>query len=273
MKPLPSPGSDIPALGREHHVELERYSGPLDLLLWLIRQEEVGIHDIPISRILDRYLEVLKTLQFLDLDQAGEFLVMASTLMRIKSRSLLPTEDPLDDEDLDPRFDLVRKLLEYRKFKDISEELRSRAEDWAERYPPGRAPELPGTPPDEIPLTDISLWDLAEAFNRIIEEVGVDFDRTIIYDDVPIEVHMEQIVTRLERETRVQFAQLFAGSPDRAHIAGLFLALLELIKQNRARAFQEKAFAPIEILLNEEPGEEAEQPPAPSTPSDPTGND
>jgi segregation and condensation protein A len=239
----PPPGQDDPAspeLGREHRVELEPYSGPLDLLLWLIRQEEVSIHDIPIARILERYLDVVKTLQFLDLDRAGEFLVMASTLMAIKSRALLPRDDPLDDDELDPRFELVKKLLEYRRFKEVSSELSGRAGDWAQRYPPGRAPDLPGTPPEEVPLSEVSLFDLALAFSRVMSEVGADRDVAIVYDDVPVETHVREILATLGARRRMPFSELFPREADRMRIAGVFLALLELVRQHRVRAFRRR---------------------------------
>ncbi|MHC4470287.1 MAG: segregation and condensation protein A [Planctomycetota bacterium] len=246
---------DAPGLGRDHRVELEPYSGPLDLLLWLIRQEEVDIHDIPIALILERYLEVVKTLQFLDLDRAGEFLVMASTLMQIKSRSLLPRDEPLDDEELDPRFELVKKLLEYRRFKEVSGSLSERAGEWARRFPPGRAPDVPGVPPDEIPLAEVSLFDLALAFSRVMSEVGVDRDVAIVYDDVPIETHVREILSTLEARQRIPFSELFPRIDDRVRIAGIFLALLELIRRRRVSALQKAPFEPIELLLR--PEEEA----------------
>lgn len=234
-------------LGKDHHVELDPYSGPLDLLLWLIRQEEVDIHDIPIARILDRYLEVLKTLEILDLDQAGEFLVMASLLMQIKSRSLLPRDETLEDEELDPRFELVKKLLEYRKFKEVSEELRERATDWSHRFPPGKAPDDPGRAPEEVPLAEVSLFDLALAFSRVMEEVGTGRDIRIVYDDVPIETHAAEILQTLGARRRMPFVELFPKGADRMWITGVFLALLELLKQRRVRAFQDEPFGTIEV--------------------------
>jgi segregation and condensation protein A len=250
------PEATLPAgrtqLGKEHRVELEQYSGPLDLLLWLIRQEEVDVHDIPIARILERYLDVVKTLTMFDLDQAGEFLVMASVLMEIKSRSLLPRDEPLDDEELDPRFELVKKLLEYRRFKEASGQLEEMAGEWSLRYPPGRHPELPGAPPDEIPLAEVSLFDLAMAFSRVMSEVGVDRDIAIVYDDIPIERHVEEILDVLAERPRLPFVELFPPESDRMRIAGLFLALLELIRRRRVRAFQREPFAPIELAVRED---------------------
>jgi len=235
------------SIGKDHRVELERYSGPLELLLWLIREEEVDIHDIPISLILDRYISVLSSLETLDLDQAGEFLVMASRLMQIKSRSLLPREDPFEDEELDPRFELVQMLLEYRKFKEVSENLRSRAEHWALRFPPGRQPERPGVPLDEVPLADVSVLDLTLAFHEVMKDIGDGRPTEIIYDDTPIETHMEEIVTRLSKTRRLPFFELFSGTTKRPRIAGIFLALLELIKQRRVRARQDRPFGRIDV--------------------------
>ena len=235
------------SIGKDHRVELERYSGPLELLLWLIREEEVDVHDIPIARILDRYLEMLQTIEVLDLDEAGEFLVMASLLMQIKSRSLLPRDEPLDDEDLDPRFELVKMLLEYRRFKDVSEELRVRSEEWSLRFTPGKPPEFPNLPPDEVPIADVTLWDLALAFQNVMNEIGTPGPRAIVYDDTPIEVRIEEILARMAEVRRLPFSELFRLKADRLTIVGIFIALLELIKQRRVRAVQPHPFAPIEV--------------------------
>ncbi len=241
------------SLGKDHRVELERYSGPLELLLWLIREEEVDIHDIPIARILDRYLEIMQTIEALDLDQAGEFLVMASMLMQVKSRSLLPRDDPLEDEDLDPRFELVQMLLEYRRYKEVSENLNARAADWARRFPPGRQPEQPGVPLDEIPLEDVSLVDLAIAFEKVMRDIGAERPTEIVYDDTPIETHMEEIVHQLTERRRLPFSDLFSRTTDRPRVAGIFLALLELIKQRRVRARQNRPFGTIEVEFADVP--------------------
>ncbi len=239
------------SIGKDHRVELEKYSGPLDLLLYLIREEEVDIHDIPIARMLERYLEVLQQLETLDIDQAGEFLVIASLLMQIKSRSLLPREDPLEDEELDPRFELVQMLLEYRRFKEASEELKARSSEWEHRFAAARGPDMPGPAPDEIPMAEVSVWDLAVSFQRLMDEVGVPTEREIVYDDTPVEVHMDEILDTIGRRDRVPFRELFPKQPQRHLVAGLFIALLELIKQRRVRALQEKAFAPILVERRE----------------------
>jgi segregation and condensation protein A len=146
-------------------------------------------------------------------------------------------------------------LLEYRRFKEASEDLRARSESWSARFPPGRAPDLPGPSPEEIPLGDVSLWDLALAFNRLMEEVGADRSSRIVYDDVPVEVHMDGILGTLAEKRRVPFRALFPEHPDRSTIAGVFLALLELIRQLRVRARQEKAFGEIEVELAPPPAE------------------
>jgi segregation and condensation protein A len=254
-------------LGRDHRVELDPFSGPLDLLLWLIREEEVDIHDIPIARILERYLAMLQTLTTLDLDQAGEFLVLASTLMEVKSRSLMPREELMEDDELDPRFELVQKLLEYRKFKEVSEELRRRAEHWSGRCPPGPPPDVPGIPPDEVPLAEVSIFDLAFAFQRVLAEVGGRAPRSIVFDDVPIEKHMESILAVVPEEGPAPFRSLFPGDADRLRITGLFLALLELIKQHLLRATQVAPFSEI-LITRREPEPVPAGNPAPVAPSE-----
>ncbi|MEN8148494.1 MAG: segregation/condensation protein A [Planctomycetota bacterium] len=246
------------SIGKDHRVELEKYSGPLDLLLYLIREEEVDVHDIPIARILERYLEILHQMESLDLDQAGEFLVIASLMMQIKSRSLLPRDDPLEDEELDPRFELVQMLLEYRRFKEASEELKAKSAEWEHRFAAARGPDLPGPAPDEVPVADVSVWDLAVAFQRLMDEVGVPKEREIVYDDTPVEVHMDEILDTIGIRDRIPFRELFPKEPQRHLIAGLFVALLELIKQRRIRAVQEEPFAPILVERREAEPEAAE---------------
>ncbi len=256
-------------LGRDHRVELEPYSGPLDLLLWLIREEEVDIHDIPISRILERYLETLQTLTVLNLDDAGEFLVMASTLMEIKSRSLMPREEAFEDEEFDPRFELVQKLLEYKRFKEVSEELRRRADHWAQRHPPGMGPDVPEIPADEVPLAEVSILDLALAFQRVLAEVGGGRTRSIVFEDVPIEEDISSIMTTLTDRGRTPFRALFPPEAGRGRVTGLFLALLELLKRRRVRALQTEPFGPIVVEPREGEPEPAPAAPPPEPPPPP----
>lgn len=236
----------------DYRVQLDVFSGPLDLLLYLIRRDEVDILDIPLARITEQYIEHVRLLQQLDPDTAGEFLVLASTLIELKSRSLLPSP-PLEDLDdtADPRAPLVRQLLEYKRFKDAAQQLGRAADDRAARYvrrPATRPKELEG-----LELEEVQVWDLLTAFGRVMTAIGRGpGQQEIRYSDVPIELHAAEIVAILEREGPATFESLFDGQADRMQVVGRFLALLELIRARRVRAEQEKTFGTIYVFLLEE---------------------
>ncbi len=236
----------------EYRVQLETYSGPMDLLLYLIRREEVDVYDIPISRILEQYIGYVRLMEELDPDGVGDFLVLAATLMEIKSRLLLPTPPPeVDDgEMLDPRADLVRQLLAYRTFREAAGALRDRGDLWASRF--GRSGiEMPdGEQEPDVDLEEVQVWDLLTAFNKLLASVG---QRTVahevIYDDTPITLHAADILDRLEREgPTLLFEQIFEGR-SRGEMIGLFLALLELIRQKRIRVQQDELHGQITVFL------------------------
>ncbi|MFW6133679.1 MAG: segregation and condensation protein A, partial [Planctomycetota bacterium] len=158
----------------DYRVQLDVYNGPLDLLLYLIRREEVDIHDIPIARITEQYLQYVNLLKALDPNLGGEFLVLATQLMEIKTRMLLPAPEALegdgDADALDPRAELVRQLLEYKAFKDAAGDLAEAAEQQALRFP--RAPARPEADDDEVDLADAQVWDLFDAFSKLMESIG-----------------------------------------------------------------------------------------------------
>jgi segregation and condensation protein A len=193
----------------EYRVNLDIYNGPLDLLLYLIRREEVDIYDIPIARITAQYIEYAEMIQQLDPNLAGDFLVMAATLIEIKTRMLLPTAVAEDGEeeisDLDPRSELVRQLLQYKAFKDAAADLED-AQIAQEKKHPRRptTPELPDQP--DKSLEDLQIWDLFDAFSRLLESIGaVDPTHDVIYDDTPIYVHAEDLLDRLTLEGPIRF--------------------------------------------------------------------
>jgi len=246
-------------------VNLEIYNGPMDLLLYLIRREEVDIHDIPIARITGQFVEHVETLRQIDPDMAGEFLVLATTLMEIKTRMLLPRPelDADDGDPIDPRADLVRQLLEYKAFKDAAAELRGAAAEQALRFP--RRPAAAEADDDGADLDDVQLWDLVEAFNKLLSAVGQDAGVTeIIYDDTPIELHAADIVDRLEREGNLTFSQIFAGRTKRMELIGLFLALLELARRHRIFMEQNRPFDEIYVFLNTDAPTDVAETPAPA---------
>ncbi len=234
----------------DYRVALDVYNGPLDLLLFLIRRDEVDIYDIPIAHITGQYLEYVDMMKALDPEAAGEFLVLAATLMEIKSRLLLP-KPPIeeDDEDLsDPRLELVRQLLEYKKFKDAARTLEDRAHEQALKHP--RMPVMPETEEEEFDLENLDVWNLYEAFNKLLKQTGLaEYKHKIGVDDTPISLHAEDILDSLEHAGGKQKFEDIFGGRDRAEMIGLFLALLELIRQRRVRVAQDRPFASIDIVL------------------------
>jgi len=237
-----------------YRVELEAYSGPLDLLLYLVKRHEIDLHDIPIATLTEQYLTHLKTLEIMNVEHAGEFLVMAATLVEIKSLMLLPR--PEDDQDAtdaaedptDPRYELVQQLLAYKRFKDAANTLEQRQQSWAQRFP-ARPKKQQATPDDQAEamdyeLEDVQALDLCAAFARVLESIGQSRTHDVTYDDTPIALHAADIVDRLKREAEKQGAQageaigltlrqLFEGRTNRSELIGLFLATLELVRQNR----------------------------------------
>ena len=236
----------------EYRVNLDVYNGPLDLLLYLIRRDELDIYDIPIAHITEQYLRYVEMLKGLDPNLAGEFLVMAATLMEVKTRMLLPSPPPEEGGEagvlLDPRAELVKQLLQYKAFKDAAGDLREAGELQALKFP-RPAPEGPSDRA-EIPIEDVQVWDLVDAFGKLMEAIGQrPTHQEVIYDDTPIELHAADIVDRLQREGGLTFEQVFEGRTLRTEIVGLFLALLELVRQKKIRAVQEGNFGRIVVTL------------------------
>jgi segregation and condensation protein A len=235
----------------EYKVKLDVFTGPLDLLLYLIKRDEVDIQDIPIARVTDQYLQYMRLLEQLDANAAGEFLVLAATLIELKSRALLPTP-PLEagEEADDPRAVLVRQLLEYKRFKDAARALGHAADERAQRWvrrPADLPPELQG-----VELEDVEVWDLLEAFGKVMSSIGQGPGRhEVRYDDTPIELWAAEIVAALERDGPTTFQALFAGRQVRLELVGLFLALLELVRAHRLGAEQDRAFGVIYLFLLE----------------------
>lgn len=256
----------------DYKVALDVYNGPLDLLLFLIKREELDIYDIPIARITEQYISYVNLLQEVDPEAVGEFLVMAATLMEIKSRVLLPrppVEEATEEDLSDPRLSLVRQLLEYKKFKDAARNLEHSAAERALRHE--RQPVMPPQSPDQIDLENVDIWSLFEAFNRLLQQIGKGGAvHQVNVDDTPITLHAADIADALQRSGGQQrFEELFGGR-SRAEMIGLFLALLEMIRQRRVRAIQERALsaimielldaAPLDAVDEVEPGPEDNRP-------------
>lgn len=263
----------------DYTVQLDAFHGPLDLLMHLIKRAEVDIIDIPIAAITDQYIAHLKGLDRIDIETAGEFLVMAAMLMEIKSRMLMPPAERSAASDgageaeaisgldaSDPRYELVKQLLAYKKFRDAAENLAERREEWLQRSPLARialaiaksqgaeeAPDDHEPPPTD--LEDIGVWDLFEVFQRITE--AVDFgrlgDHKVEYDDTPIVLHEADLLDQLSRAAggRLSLRAACAGRT-RGEMIGLFLATLELVRQHKVRVIQDRVHDDILLEHREE---------------------
>jgi len=249
----------------DYRVNLEIFAGPLDLLLYLVRKEEVDIYDIPIAKITEQYIHYIEMLKSLDIDLAGDFLVMAATLMQIKSAMLLPQAEPdqLGVEDLsDPRVELIRQLLEYKKFKDAANLLEAAADEHKERFtrPDSIIERLKPDAEPEIDIEQVSVWDLLEAFDSICKATGSLADIRHIKDDTPIDLYQIELLQWLQTEGPMSFERIFESRVNRAVMVGLFLALLELIREELVWAKQSKSSSSIYLRpLTEEPAEQAVQ--------------
>jgi segregation and condensation protein A len=227
-------------------VQLEIFEGPLDLLLHLIKKNEVSITDIPIAAITEQYLATLEVMQSLNLDVAGEFLVMAATLVHIKSRMLLPLTDDEDDEEEgpDPRAELVRRLLEYQRFKDAADQLERRdvlARDvFVRAAPPAEDVDPPG-------FREVSVFELLTALRRVMERLPKDAVHEVTLEKITVREKMTLLLDILRARGPVLFEALFAEVKTRMEVVVTFLAMLELVKVRAIRIFQEEMNGPIQI--------------------------
>lgn len=229
-------------------VQLEIFEGPLDLLLHLIKKNEVSITDIPIATITEQFLATLELMQSLSLDVAGEYLVMAATLMHIKSRMLLPAgaDEEDDEEGQDPRADLVRQLLEYQRFKEAAEGLEKR--EVLKRDVFVRSPE----PPEEVETVgfeELSLFDLISALGKVLERFPEESVHEVTLERVSVRDKMNALLDHLHRAGKVVFQSLFEGAASRMEVVVTFLAMLELVKIRAVRVLQEERVGPILIEL------------------------
>ncbi|REJ86570.1 MAG: chromosome segregation protein ScpA [Planctomycetota bacterium] len=240
-----------------YRVQLELFEGPLDLLLYLVRRNEVDVVELPIARITAQFQEFLEILQMIDLDIAGDFVVMASTLAEVKSRLVLPQpEEEAAEEEIEPllegddaRSELIQRLLDYKKYKDAATDLEDRAAEWQERYP-RLSDERPKVAKDHAAdrIKEVELWDLISALGRVLRRSDVQEEQRIRYDDTPIHVYVDQIGTRVRAEGPVRFSTLFDSETIRSKIVGMFLAILELLRHHGFRATQESVFGDITVF-------------------------
>ena len=234
-------------------VEIPIYRGPLDLLLYLVRKHELDIVDIPIAQVTHQYLEYLEILKALDVNSVADFLEMASTLIEIKSKLVLPQVDDTEEEAIDdPREQLVQRLLEYKRFKDAASLLEDQGRHWQRRFT-RQADDLPPRKIDmaDQPIDEVELWDLVSAFNRLLRDNKRQQPTNIVYDDTPIQVHMKYVHERLVQEGKVRFHSLFPADAAKTRIIGIFLALLELIRHYNTLAHQDENSEDIWITTGE----------------------
>jgi segregation and condensation protein A len=231
----------------EYQIDLDTFRGPLDLLLFLVKRQEIDICDIPIARVAAQFQEYLGAIETIDVERAGDFLVMAATLMEIKSRMLLPADESLTEPADDPRQELVRQLLEYKRFKDAALLLEQSAERQMERVPRAAAPPERDTDPATQPLRAVELWDLVSAFGRLMRETLGLAPQEIVVDETPIQYYQEEILTRLASTVSLNFTDVFVPPRTRARMIGIFLAILELIKAQLISAEQSGEFAEIRL--------------------------
>ncbi len=226
-------------------IDLDIFRGPLDLLLYLVRKHELEIVDIPIATITDQFLAHLGVIEQLDVNAVGDFLEMASTLIEIKSRMVLPRGGEEEEVVEDARRDLVRRLLEYKQFKDAASILEERSRAWQERFPRMTNELHRGRDLADEPIQELELWDLVSAFGRIIRDYHVAVPSNIVYDDTPIHVYMARIHERLRQHGRVAFGDLFEPGMHKSALIGMFLAILELVRHHGVRAEQPELHAEI----------------------------
>lgn len=239
----------------DYKVQLENFYGPLDLLLHLVKEDELNIYNIPIARVAEQYVTCLETMKQLDINLAGEFLVMAASLMEIKVKALIPREDDEPEED-DPRFELVRKLIEYKKYKDVSGLLSDLLQNQARTHTRPHFEIKPKIESPEETLVELDLWGLVKTFTRLFKETTLDVPTSIIYDDVPLEEFIRTILELLtsqpvnqQGEQEICFSNLISDKPNYLDVIKNFLASLELVRQQKITVEQEKDFGEIRLKL------------------------
>jgi segregation and condensation protein A len=249
----------------EYKVQFEVFEGPLDLLLYLIKKEEVDIYEVNLTKLATQFIAYIDVMRLLDLEIAGEFLVMASTLMHIKSRELLPKEQQVtageEEDEEDPRWELIRQLVEYKKFKDAAAQLQVREMEQERSFP--RLPIKPEfADVEHAPRAEASLFDLINAVSAILKRVGErEGPREIFEEPWSVSQKIEFLVKLTAEKGAVKFSELFAGAASRSEVVCTFLALLELIRLRQLVCAQAEDFAEIEITP-------APPPAALTTPSD-----
>jgi segregation and condensation protein A len=237
---------------RDFRVQLDVFRGPLDLLLYLARKQELDLIEIPISLVTGQFLEYLDVLQELDINGVGEFVELASLLMEMKSRLVLPTVEVEEESIDDPREELVERLLEYKKYRDAAVILDEQSRAWQDRCQ-RVANDLPPRQIDiaEQPIHEVELWDLVSAMGRILRETQQLQPSNIVYDETPIHVYMTQIHEQLCQQPRLAFSDLLQSGMHKSAMIGVFLAILELMRHHNMTARQDSPHAEIWMTCGE----------------------
>ncbi|MFA5356700.1 MAG: segregation/condensation protein A [Candidatus Omnitrophota bacterium] len=237
-----------------YKIKLEIFEGPLDLLLYLVKKDHLNIYDIPIAKVTEQYLKYLDIMRLLNLNIAGEFLVMAATLMQIKSKMLLPIDESKQEEEEqgDPRAELVKRLLEYEKFKEIAQDLRQRETDQRDIFKRPKASEQDLPQDNEEVYFEASLFDLITAFSSALEGVSKEVFYEVIKDEFTVEAKVHDILHMLLVSSSLRLSDLFGKAKNKIEIVVTFLAILELTKMKEIVARQKGLFQDIEIIRNKE---------------------
>ncbi len=236
-----------------YKIKLDIFEGPFDLLLYLIKKSEINIYDIPIATVLEQYLQYLELMRMLDLNIAGEFIVMAATLMQIKSKMLLPQEanllEEIPEEEKDPRAELVKRLLEYKQFKEAAEQLRlkeHKRKDIFKRKSNLEDDENTG------PFFEASLFDLINAFSKALKDVPKELIYEVIKDEFTVEGKVHDLLHLFMDKPRVRLVELFSSARSKLEIIATFLAVLELIRLKEVVVAQKGLFGEIEVIRNKD---------------------
>ncbi|MFH1413291.1 MAG: segregation/condensation protein A [Candidatus Omnitrophota bacterium] len=236
-----------------YKIKLEIFEGPLDLLLYLVKRDHLNIYDIPIAKVTDQYLQYINLMQLLDLNIAGEFLVMASTLMAIKSKMLLPIQEIQEEEEQDdPRAELVRRLLEYEKYKEVAKTLRERESGQKEVFKRPKVELDKELTSEKEVYFEASIFDLINAFSRALKDIPKDVFYEVIKDEFTIEEKVHDILHLLLDVESMKLSDLFSKARSKIEIIVIFLAILELVRTKEVVARQQGLFDEIELTRNKE---------------------
>ena len=230
----------------EFKVETDVFAGPMDLLLYLVKKHEVDVTAVPIAKIASEFVSYLDVLEDLAIDQVGEFVDLASLLLELKARALVPRPEETEEPVELVREDLVQRLLEYKQYRDAAVLLEDRARQWELRFTRTAADEAAARgEPAEVTIGDVHVWDLVGAMSRVLRKREKRRPRQIVHDDTPLESHIERIERLVAERGRVAVSSLFDDDMPRSRLVGIFLAVLELVRRGRLGTRQEQLFEEI----------------------------